>query len=426
MNELKPLPSDDGNADITPTSSTTTPAPGLNRMWWQIGILLLVSAVMVYTGSAFDDELKKYVPEGRQLASTYNDKATGLMALYQLAESAGEKVIAWQSPYRYLDSKEGMLVLIAPTESLAPFQIDQILAWVKKGNQLVYIDDLTFDLTSYLANKLGVTVNVVNKTMKKPVDQDIEPLPGIAELAYVDTLRLSSNVRVKGGTPIAADTSGSFLTAINYGKGRVLFGTCPSMLANKTVAKKEYWGNFQMMANWFSTTSGTIYFDEYAHGFTGGTNVFAYLAGGPAGLAVAQIGLILLIAFLSELQRFGMPLTVDTRRQISNLEFIYGLSNAYRRARANAAVLEILFHAFKNRLCRALAVSPHEPTERLKEAWQMSKFNNQYDLDALLKQYEEFLSRREVSDTELKTMIVTCDKITEASQGSSSATRYKS
>ncbi|MBX9667805.1 MAG: DUF4350 domain-containing protein [Candidatus Obscuribacterales bacterium] len=425
MNELKPLPADDGNVDLAPPAAEESPS-GFNRMWWQIGILLLVSAVMVYTGSAFDDELKKYVPEGRQLASTYNKKATGLMALSRLAEASGQKVIAWESPYRHLDTEEGILVLIAPTESLAPFQIDQILAWVKKGNQLVYIDDLTFDLTSYLANRLGVTIKVISKEMRKPSDKDIQPQADIPELAFVDKMRLSSNVRVQGGKPIVADDKGNFLTAVDCGNGRVLFGTCPAMVANKIIQKKEYWGNFQMMANWFNTTNGTIYFDEYAHGFTGGTNVFAYIAQSPAGFAIAQLGLILVIAFFSELQRFGMPLTVDSRRQISNLEFIYGLSNAYRRARANAAVLEILFHAFKNKLCRALAVSPHEPTERLQEAWQMSKFNSKYDLEGLLKQYEECISRREVSDAELKTMILTCDKITEASQGSSSATNYRS
>jgi hypothetical protein len=130
------------------------------------------------------------------------------------------------------------------------------------------------------------------------------------------------------------------------------------------------------------------------------------------GAAAAQIVLILIVGVISESQRFGAARGNDVRRKISNLEFISGLSHAYRRAKANTAVLEILFHAFKNKLSRALAVSPHEPVERLNEAWQQSKFQSTHNLESLLTQYEEFMTRRHVTDSELRDMVETCDKIT--------------
>jgi hypothetical protein len=404
----------DGFVDLSaPTAAKS------NRLWWQIGALVLVSTLAVFTGSAFDEEWKRVVPEGRQMASMHNKRATGLQGLSKLAESLGLPVAPWEQPYRQL-KEPGTLVLIAPTESLQPFQIEQILLWVNKGNDLIYIDDMTFELSNSVATKLGVTVKSAGRPGAKVEDVDVAPNSNVPETAHVEKLRLASATRVAGGTAIAKDAQGAFLTVIKFGKGRVLFGTCPSILANKTIAKKEYWGNFQFISNWFKTTPGTIYFDEYAHGFSGGTNVFAYLAHGPVGAASAQIILILIIAVISESQRFGAARGIETRRQISNLEFINGLSHAYRRAKANTAVLDILFHAFKNKLSRALAVSPHEPVERLNEAWSQSKFQSSHDLGNLLKQYEEFMTRRDVSDSELKTMVETCDKIsTETSPDSS-------
>lgn len=409
---------DKGSLDPVPADMSVVPAAARksNRIWWQILALLVVSVFAVYTGASFDEEWKKLMPEGRQLASTYNKRATGLQALYKLTEAVGKPASVWEQPYRHLTGSTGMLVIIAPTESLQPFQFDQILSWVKKGNDLVYIDDLSFQMTDHLAQKLKVKVKSTTAGKNKSQDLDITPAGNLPELAHVKTLRLSSSARIEGGQPVAQDEIGAFLTVVRYGEGRVLLGTCPSILANNTIAKKEFWGNFQFITNWFRTAGGTIFFDEYAHGFSGGTNVFVHLSRGPLGLVATQILIILAVAIISESQRFGAARSLDTRRKISNLEFISGLSHAYRRAKANPAVLEILFHSFRNRLSRALAVSPHEPVERLQEAWQQSKFNSSFNLDRLLKQYEEFMTRREVSDADLKTMLETCDKITETTQ----------
>ncbi len=421
----KPVSNDRSNATseqtVTASLDAPDPAKAKNQLWWQIAALLLVSALAVYTGKAFDEEWKKFAPEARQLASSYNQNATGLKAMYKLAEQQGKPVSTWERPYRNLRDAKGLLLLVAPIESLRPFQAEQILEWVKQGNDLVYIDDFSFAMTDQMARRLGVRVKPHKSLTAKVVDQDYKPVGNFAELAHVQKLRLASSVRLLGGEPLVADDDGAILTVVPFGKGRVLLGSCPTILANNTVAKKEYWGNFQLVTNWFKTAGDTIYFDEYCHGYTGGTNVFVYLAQGPTGLVVAQIFAILIIGVLSESQRFGSARSIASRRRISNLEFINGLSHAYRRARANPAVLEILFHSFKNRLSRALGISPHEPTERLKEAWQQSKFQTSFNLDSLLAQYEEFMTRRAVSDAELKTMLDTCDKITETTQETSAA-----
>lgn len=395
--------------------------PGaLHRIWWQIAALLAISAFAVYAAAAFEEEKDKFLPELRLDASTYNKRQSGLLAVYELTSMIGQKVSTFERSYRQLPtSTNNMLIVISPTESLREFEISQILRFVERGNDLVYFDDFTLEMSHSILSRLKVKPRI-NSSEEKPKPIDVIPKGSLPELAHVKTMRLASAVRLDthDGQTVAEDDSGAFITLLKHGKGRIWLGTVPDFLSNKNIAKKEYWGNFQLAANWFRTIGGTIYFDERAHGYTGGTNVFIYLSRGPAGLIFFQLDLILVIAVLSEARRFGAARRLDGRRKISNLEFINGLSNAYRRAKANPAVLEILFHAFKNKLSRTLAVSPHEPTERLVEAWSQSKHAGSFNLAALLKQYEEFMTRREVKDSDLKTMIASCDKINESTQDS--------
>jgi hypothetical protein len=121
--------------------------------------------------------------------------------------------------------------------------------------------------------------------------------------------------------------------------------------------------------------------------------------------------LILLIATISSAQRFGAVRQVFVTRKISNLEFIHGLSNAFRRARANTAVLEILGQSFKHRLCKALGISPHESSENIVSAWQQSKLAPKANMQELIENYERALSKKHLSDSDLRTLVGTCDKI---------------
>lgn len=398
----------------------------MNRLWWQIGALLAVSAIAVFTGSYFDRQLERFMPETRALSSTYNGKASGLEALAELTDKLGKPARRWELPYRQLPGTNGTLLLIAPLESLKDFEADQILKWVKAGNTLIYLDDFTLAMSRIIPEKLGVKAKILTKKLENH-KFDAKNFGALPEFTNVNSLIFSTATRLEGGKPVVSNTTGTFISEIAHGKGRVLVGCCPDFCANRTIAKQDYWGNFQFLQNLFSTNNGTIYFDERAHGFSGGTNVFLYLSRGPVGAVTYQVLLILAIAVVSGSQRFGAAQAVDEKRRISNLEFINGLSNAYRRARANPAVAEILFQEFRKKLARSLGISPHEPVEKLKEAWQglpaeqkavllAGDTASQANLEQLVGQYEEFMSAREVSDAQLKSMVATCDKITEKTQ----------
>jgi len=374
-----------------------------NRIWWQLFALLLVSGLAVYSGFAFDEQKDRFWPETEILISVFNKKPSGLSAMLDIIRKAKMKSMTWQLPYRNLVDERGMLVIFQPTDrSLSDLESKQILDWVEKGNDLVYFDHFSYKLSRHLIDKL----NIDTKDGEDLVDKKLTPAqPPMPEFAHVPSLLVSSERRLSGGIPLLKDKSGALITLVKHGKGRVLLGTVPSLCCNRRLSNQEAW------PNWFSTANGAIIFDERCHGFSSATNVFHYLLRGPAGLVFWQLVLMLALAVLGAAQRFGSMRQVIVSRKISNLEFIYGLSNAFRRARANTAVLEILGQSFKHQLCKALGISPHETSENIVSAWQSSKQASIANMNELIGDYERALTKKHLSDSDLRTLVGTCDKI---------------
>lgn len=398
------------------------------RLFIQIGILLAVSALSVFTGSVFNKEIAKMLPDKRT-SSTYNEKASGLSGLWELTEKLGYKTARWELPYRQLGGLNHTLVTISPPETLKEFEVEQILKWVKKGNTWIYFDDFSFFSASQILGKLKLTQKDVfgetvdkkgakkNKNSLEDLDIVVEsvylrPKDSWSECAGVQGLKLEPTSRLSGGQAVVEDEKGQLITCVPLKKGRVLIGTPVSICENKTVARVEYWSNFQFMENWMSTGGGTIFFDERAHGYTGGTNVFIRLSRGPVGLVVGQLLIILIIGVASAFQRFGRPESVDTARRISNLEYINGLANTWSRAHANKLILEILFTSFKSRLSKVLGLPVYEENERfstlLKERLQQARSQAN---EKVFEEYQEALEGSSVTDSQVSAIVSSCDKI---------------
>ncbi|MBZ0189738.1 MAG: DUF4350 domain-containing protein [Candidatus Obscuribacterales bacterium] len=394
--------------DQDTAASKSSRRPAL-RLFIQLGLLLAVSGLIVSMGESYKDQLDRFLPEQRLLASTYNKKPSGLSGLLTLTQNMGHPVDTWELSYRRLHSIKGMLVLIAPVQSLESFEIEQIMDWVSEGNDLVYLDNFSIGLTRHVLKTVGMSVRSQVAELNEselPIDGD-NPI-----LSMVDSVTVSAGLRLIGGEALIKDNQGAVLALARHGNGRIFLGSCPTLLNNAYIANSSFRGNFQLIENIFSTANGTIYFDEKSHGFSKGTNVFLYLSRSQAGPVTAQILLIVLIAFISESQRFGKARSLDSKRKISNLEFINGLANAYKRARANTAVLDILFSSFKNKLSREIGVSPHESSEKLIDAWEGSERKKEADMRQLIADYERVMKERDVSDEDLKSIMTTCDKIT--------------
>jgi Domain of unknown function (DUF4350) len=405
-------------AESRTKSGQSFPAEKINRtqIWWQLSVLILVSAIAVYVGSAFDEQIENYMPEQRVLSSIFNKKPSGMSGLSEVLKKVGLSAHPWLLPYRNLRNAHGMLVIVAPSTSPAEFEAEQILNWVRAGNDLVYLDHFSFKMTRRLLEKINLTITDGSELHDESVKVDETK----KLFAFVPNLTVTSDTNISGGEPLVKVDNKAIFSELKYGKGRILVGTSPTLCANRRLTEKNNWSNFQFLVNWLSTASGDIMFDERCHGFSESGNVFVVMSRGPWGAVFLQALLILAVGVYSCSKRFGATALISDSRKISNLEFITGLSNAYRRAHANGAIYEITGHRLRNRICKLLSISPHEQTDKIVDAWKAYSEANPQIAVGIIGMVPEFLTdfdtaneEKNISDQRFKTLILNCDKITE-------------
>jgi hypothetical protein len=160
----------------------------------QLVAFVIVSALAVFASIGFDTELEKYLPESQPLASIFNKRPSGLSGLFEIAESVGVTCAAWMSPYRELKKKEGMLVIIAPSDSLKDFEAEQILTWVGKGNRLLYLDRFDFKMFRRLLEKIDIDITDGKELTNFPITID-EKQESQPVFSHVSQLRITADNR---------------------------------------------------------------------------------------------------------------------------------------------------------------------------------------------------------------------------------------
>jgi len=396
-------------ADTTATAGTTAmkSAPARHQLWWQLFALIAVSTVAVTVGNAFHEQLDSYAPESRPLVSIFNKKPSGLSGFDELVKTVGLPVHPWLMPYRQLRGTQGVLVIVAPSSSLEEFEAEQILKWVDAGNDLVFIDHFAFASTRRLLKKLGVGIH----DQRALENANIQIHSKRPEFDHVHNLVITSDTRVTGGVPLVQLNEDTIFSVLEHGDGRILIGTSPSLCSNRRFSDHMSWDNFQFLINWLRTAHGEIMFDERCHGYSQSGNIFITLARSPVGTVSAQIFLILAVAVSSAATRFGALGTIPNERKVSNLEFISGLANAYRRARANGAILDIMSQQLRARLGKFMAISPHEPIEKLADSWEERSDASQAPVREFFSDLDSAMAGNQVTDSYFKKSVANYDKI---------------
>ncbi len=401
----------------------STPVVFKRDLILQLLALVVVCGLLVYASLSSDKQLNKIMPEAHTWASTTNLRPSGMSACFDLTDKlfAPERAVKrWELPYRILGGTRkaneqsnksakpsaiqplpmvhGVLIIISPDQSLANFEVEEILSWVERGNYLIYLDSFVLRTSRRLLDKTAMTV----RQLEPPAtNKKTDPRFDVRLYDHLRQLTVSADHSIKGGSKVATIDGACIIAEKEYGKGRILVASCPSLVSNRQISQVQYWSNFQFMYNWLATTEGEIFFDERCHGLSQGINVFYYFLRGPTGCVLVQLGLLLLVAVLSTSQRFGAVTPVKVGRQISNLEHINGLSNTYMRAKAKQAVIEIVWQNARLKLCKFLQISPHEPSERLLEELKANG-GEHLSMATIAEQCEKAINNRELSDDQLK------------------------
>jgi hypothetical protein len=359
-------------------------------------VFVLLTIILTCVGKTFDDNKEKWLPETSAFPSTYNKKASGISGLSEIVNRLGLKNRLWLLPYRQLGIVHGTLCVFSPLSSFKDYEVDQILNWVKAGNQLIYTDNFNYSLSRHMLHKLGVRT----KDGDELKDKELSSTADAGPFSHVKSVILTTDTRLEGGKTVLKDESGSVFTRLPYGKGEIIIGTAPSLCANSRLTEKKQWGNFQFFVNLCRAHDGEIIFDERCHGFNKATNVLVFFAKNPPGAVFAQLMLILALGVFGTFHRFGMTRLILNKRRLSSLDYITGLSNVYRRARANLLALEILTRSYRTRWCKITGAPPHQTNSELKEKWEELSHGNA-QLQAWCKEAANLLLRIETASEKL-------------------------
>jgi hypothetical protein len=396
----------------------------------QLGLLVAISAGMVFASVGSDREMSRVWPESTIDGSIANIKRSGSHGFYAfLKKTFGQRVGQWRASYRLLTHgknnyfkmpADSTLILVAPAERPDTTASDYLLDWIKKGNNLVYIDSLAMSYGKSLISKIGLTCKKLPVAL---VDADLAPY--LAAMSgsdaglfdHVDHVRVSQDGFLKGGTTLFANGDKALIVHKQIGKGHVLVIANPSFVSNRSIGLSAYRGNFQFLANWLADHKGKILVDQYCHGVSESDNVFTYVLRGPLGLAALQSILLLIVAILSFHQRFGRVIQYSPSRKISSLEHVDGLASVFERGRARTAILEIYFQQARLVLCRKIGISPHVDDETLLNELQKHGADPAFVLiDKKTRAVMAALSGTIGSDEQLRELSADCDEIIQTLQ----------
>jgi hypothetical protein len=362
------------------------------------GLLVLLN-FLFFVDSGTSDETEQ---NGNR--SSYQPTPYGTLAYYTLLEESGYKVTRLQVPYTRLKERPdvGALVVIAPPVFRNPSEeeLESLTRWVEGGGVVVIIDReirLKFNETE-IDTHWGVSMAGIHP---------LQPTAFTRGVVRVQLSQQATSVTVNGPGVVAhlGNDRAVVLADASLGKGRIVLLTDPYVVANNGISQAD---NSVLAMNLFAGwSSGMIAFDEYHHGFgaSQGGGLMAYFRGTPAPWMMAQAGLIAIIAVYSYGRRFGRPVPLRQERRTTNLEFVSGMANITRLARARDVAMQNIYLEFRKRLCRYSSVPSKIETTRLAAAVARRATLDERELGRLLMHCEQVMRGRTASDGDLLELV---------------------
>lgn len=329
--------------------------PDRRRQWVWVAVGVSVSLVAVLI----------LFPPSRHVAldhrlTTFRTTPDGAGALYELLQALDVPETRRMAPLDGPAPLGRAVALLAPTLPLTRLERDSLTDWVEAGGTLVaafgFHDPLltTLGLVRLPAGGLdGVTAWVAPGPWTQGVDS-------LADVHAVFAVRDSTPLRDL--QPLAAlssppDSSATDIVVLRarYGRGHVVLFSDPWTLSNARIANSGAAVLFARAAADAVASGGEIQFDEYHHGYRGGSPVrafFGFLVTRRPGWLMLQLLAVLLLASLPAAVRFGAPLVRAAALRRSPLEHVAALGEVYRQARAADLARRRLVVGFARRLGR--------------------------------------------------------------------------
>jgi len=298
--------------------------------------------------------------------STFVTAPLGASALHDVLRELRLPLDRRLEPFADAGPLRGPLAVLAPSLPPSPGEVHALAEWVRGGGTLIYaarrqdptLDTLRLELRT-LARDTGFA-----ELMDPGHAATVAAAPLTAGVGVVDGFRRGfepASAALSHATVLAAAGRVPVVLDFRLGKGRVIAWSDAYPLVNHTLKTSRGAILFARTAA-DAARGGTLWFDEYHHGFSTGDGTLKglarFLASERAGHAALQVTLALLGLLLLFGRRFGAPLQPPPARRRSPLEHVEALAGAYRQAGAAQTARRLLMAGLARRLGRRV---PHEP-----------------------------------------------------------------
>lgn len=300
-------------------------------------------------------------PQGAGVEYTsYSTDGQGAKALYLLLEKLGYKPKRLRTPKFAGLRANGLAVILAPDQlPIGETDTERLLEWVQQGNTLLFAPGRSED---QLTKALGIT-----RHQRQSGKTFIAPVSSTNLTAGIQGISIQSEDRVlikrSYDFPVVqhfGDSAGGVVVSMSEGEGTVIVVSDPYLLTN---AGLPVAGNLDLFVNILfshAADAGTVYFDEYHHGFERRPSIFHLLAGTSLGWALLQVAIAVILLMFSRARRFGQPKPMLKETHRSSLEYVTSLAGIYQSARASDQVLSNLY----NRLMHSVRGRPSSESVR--------------------------------------------------------------
>jgi|GEM_PF-2558491 len=272
--------------------------------------------------------------------SSYGYTKESLSGIYAVLESQGA-ARRWELPMDRLHEESNQVdqLVIWSIDAMPPSDWEQVRNWVADGHTAMiggYFADLYGGLTPSDSTQ-------ARSAAAHPVTNGIEAVavgPDRFGLQDLDRLTL---IQDDAGNPV--------LITWALGKGRFYWSADAAWLTNEKIAEAQ---NLDLALALLRPAPGKLVaFDEYHHGFQAASQWWQILRG-PLQWFLVLLALATALLFWTYGVQFGAPRPTPPGPPRAAVEYVYSMSQLYRRAQARQVVLQSLYRSLTVSLGRLM------------------------------------------------------------------------
>jgi Domain of unknown function (DUF4350) len=301
--------------------------------FWGWVLIAALCLILIVTATA---------PTSYPKGSSYDNALNGYAQWYRFMETQQHPVKRWRRAYSQLSGTGQTMIQVADVEGFQSAELgaSEILNWVKNGNTLIEL--------SWAGSVTGAPF--------------VSDLPTPKGAVRIETTRRYEPRSFDEA--LLKDEFGTVIGLKTFQKGEVIKIAYPWLGAGNYVNQG---GNFQALADLATQRKGTIWVDEWIHGYRDKetTSVLSgdktqdlwdYFAQRPIAVIAGQGVLLLLLLLWGQNQRFGALTRIAPPPRNSNEQYIQALADTLNTHGHTEYVLALLGQSLRDRLKSRLSL----------------------------------------------------------------------